>query len=87
MPYRFPRAKFVETMTVQEQVSSIAKEYGEVLDEFARPPVNYDNVAIELFDLIHRCETALRILQEKNKVDVNGAREFVVQKNRIRGYY
>lgn len=84
---RFPRAKFADTNTIQDQVKHIESELIEILEEFARPPVNYENVMMELLDLIHSAETGVRILVEQKCINLEDAAFQVQFKNRTRGYY
>ena len=51
------------------------------------PAVNYESVAIELWDVIQAVETALRILEKQYGVNVNIVRQYVYEKNRSRKYY
>ncbi|KAF0218816.1 MAG: hypothetical protein FD174_2599 [Geobacteraceae bacterium] len=84
---RFPRAKFVDEKTLFQQLDHIQTEVDEAQMEGCTVPVNFDQAAMELWDVIHSAETALRILQEKYRVDVKGAMDAVIQKNVDRGYY
>jgi hypothetical protein len=83
----FPKTVFVESCTINEQMEKIGTEFGEVIDALANPIINHEGVAIELWDVIQSCETALRILEEQHGVDVSIVRQYVYEKNRARGYY
>lgn len=85
--YRFPRAKFADTNDINKQVLHTISESREVLAEFNSLTIRYDEIAIELLDLIHSSETALRILAERHNVNVELAKEYVEMKNAARGYY
>jgi len=65
----------------------IHSEVSEVLQEFMRSPMDYQRLAVELFDVIHACETALRILELRNGVDIKLAELLTRDKNERRGYY
>jgi hypothetical protein len=38
-------------------------------------------------DVVHACETALRMIDDSFEVDLAEVREMTVEKNRVRGYY
>lgn len=83
--YNFPRTIFVDGNGIYGQVSHINTEAVEAAAELGNPDINF--VAMEIIDCLHSCETALRILEEKYKVDIKALMFDVYQKNEKRGYY
>lgn len=89
--YQFP-AVTLET-TDKEQVEKIRDEvmefmvaadiYGCSEDDVKLNPLNV-NACIELLDIIHACETMLRLF---DRTIVGACSEIVKAKNRARGYY
>lgn len=84
---RFPRTKFVNTNTIQQQMPVITGELTEVYDEFMGRPVDYHKVAVELNDVKQAIDTALEILKEQKGVDIDQAEKDMLEKNDVRGYY
>ena len=84
---QFPRSKFTTTNSLNQQIKHIQSELDEVEEGYYHPPVSFEAVAMELWDVIHSAETGLRILAEKNNVNVLALRDAVIEKNRARGYY
>jgi len=83
----FPKTVFVENTTIDDQMLKIATELMEATVALDDPAVNYESVAIELWDVIQAVETALRILEKQYGVNVNIVRQYVYEKNRSRKYY
>lgn len=83
--YRFPRTKFVDQNGIVQQSNHIQSEAMEVSLSVYTPDIFH--TATEIFDCLHSCETALRILEEKYSVDLADVRDHVEAKNRARGYY
>lgn len=85
MLYHFPRAKFVDDNGICGQVAHIQTEADEAFRELTNPDVM--PLAIEVMDVYHSAETALRILEEKYGVDIRDLMQQVADKNEARGYY
>lgn len=85
MWWRFPRVKFVDMDTLSKQLDHIRSEHREMW--LAHENGKIGDLAMELFDLIHSCETALRILQEFYGIDIWATMQAVIEKNQKRGYY
>lgn len=83
--YHFPRAKFVDENGICGQVAHIQTEADEAFRELTNP--NVDVLAMEVMDVYHSAETALRILEEKYNVDIQELMNKVADKNEARGYY
>lgn len=88
--YRFPAMARLDTWTREGQVDKILAEVDEVMAEQLRLDFKSDaerRVAygMELLDVIHAAETALRMEFTDHEVDV--LRGCVERKNRKRGYY
>lgn len=83
MNYMFPATKWAKKITnLTAQANAIAEEFGEFFDECR----GSEEETVELLDVIHACETYLRILEARG-CDVNKAYARVVVKNADRGYY
>jgi hypothetical protein len=85
MIYHFPRTKFVDENGIYGQVKHINTEATEAAAELGNPDIMH--VAREVMDVYHSAETALRILEEKYKVNIKDLMEAVYHKNNARGYY
>ena len=88
--FRFPATRFVGENSFSAQFQHIRSEVDEVWRELevAYPDLaDPVRVAEELLDVIHSCETGLRILQGKHGVDVWRLSVEVTLKNCHRGYY
>jgi hypothetical protein len=85
MLYHFPRARFVDENGIYGQVSHINSEATEAAAELGNPDIQF--VAMEVMDVYHSAETALRILEEKYGVDIKALMFKVAAKNEERGYY
>lgn len=96
--YRFPAMAKLDELTCIEQMGSIIserREAGDALLEYElfrsrRPTSDYTascrrNYGMELMDIIHATETALRM--EFSDEEVERLSEDVIEKNRRRGYY
>lgn len=82
--YIFPPVRFVSN-ALHDQIVHIISECDEVVSAYQSPEIN--DLAMELCDLIHSAETALRMLAERYDVDVLVVQALVVDKNQKRGYY
>lgn len=89
MNFMFPRTKFVDENTIDEQLKHLESELEEVKEAKTQLQIN---IVEELFDLIHSAETAIRIIIENsnNVIDkeaVDFIKDCVIMKNIERGYY
>lgn len=79
----------------QAQLAKIEEEIAEVRQAVKEPPETREiDTMVELFDVIHACETALRMVAEEAGYCYDGycpqldeAFERVISKNAERGYY
>jgi len=82
MHYNYPRIKFVDGSTFFEQLEHVESELREV-----KRATSEEEQVMELMDLQHSVETAVRIVQERHWINVEECRHKVIEKNRKRGYY
>lgn len=84
--YRFPRYQQAPAY-FEEQLCKVTSEMDEVQEAWfdATATHEYNHLAVELFDVIHSCETALRMLE--GATDVEQAYFDCIEKNKERGYY
>lgn len=86
MIYQFPKTKFV-TNDLSDQLGHVTSEALEAMESYARDEAPVET-AIELLDVIHSAETALRILLQQNReLDLDDLHDHVIAKNSARGYY
>lgn len=95
--YQFPRMKGlrVESNCFSRQLDKIAEELAEVRQAMNGAPEEREfDTAVELFDVIHAAESALRMVAEESSYNSEGyspllekAYEAVITKNAERGYY
>lgn len=88
--YRFPAISGIEKITNKQQIEKIRSEYIEVARAEIRYRCEKENdkrvdYGMELMDIIHAAETALRI--EFTEDEVAELRKMVEEKNRARDYY
>lgn len=94
--YRFPAIACIEEPSNTRQADKIYEESLEVCgaqlsyemaERYGNPIIHKirENYGMELMDVIHAAETALRM--EFDDAEVDGLREAVEEKNRRRGYY
>lgn len=94
--YRFPAIACIEEPSNTRQADKIYEESLEVCgaqlsyemaERYGNPIIHKirENYGMELMDVIHAAETALRM--EFSDAEVDGLREAVEEKNRRRGYY
>ena len=86
MLYQFPRIRYVAENGICAQVAHIQTEADEAFRELTASP-DIDALAMEVMDVYHSAETALRILEEKHGVDVQALMHRCYEKNEERGYY
>lgn len=79
---QFPETIFVKSMTIDDQCLHVVSE----AIEAAREDDPFKK-AMELYDTIHSSETGLQILEDQFGVDLDHAKQEVIEKNRKRGYY
>lgn len=88
MNYQFPPAKF--DCGIMEQLNKIGEEQSEAVDAYAdaftmrRDPAKETALAMELWDVVHAAETALRMLDPQTVLYAKCECE---HKNWARGYY
>ena len=82
--FNFPVVKYANRNTFAEQMQHLISEIAEVATAPGVP-----ETAVELLDVIHSAETALRILVSSSGVpiDLDDLRDHVIAKNRARDYY
>lgn len=93
--YLFPRDTAHSDESTVEVMKHLAGEVVEAAVEYSRiKPIdqvvdvaNAQWVAMELLDVIHVAESALRRLEDAYGVDMERAYHNVIRKNRRRGYY
>lgn len=94
--YRFPAIACIEEPSNTRQADKIYEESLEVCgaqlsyemaERYGNPIIHKirENYGMELMDVIHAAETALRM--EFDDAEVDGLREAVEEKNQERGYY
>lgn len=94
--YRFPAVERLGYWDNEQQVEKLRSESLEACSalwdydmglRFGKPnaPERRTAYGMELMDVIHAAETALRM--EFSDAEVNGLRDAVKEKNRKRGYY
>jgi len=80
MRYNFPEIKNKPASLIQ-QLNKIVEEAAEVIK--ARDDIER---LYEVLDLMHACETYVRIMESKG-VAIDKLVEFIIKKNKERGYY
>lgn len=83
--YRFPKHRSVDEYSQRQAHEKIGEE---LLEAVASYSCNYDTTeeyGIELMDIIHATETAMRMMFSDEEVEELRAR--VIEKNARRGYY
>lgn len=86
MLYHFPRAKFADN-DIRTQVGHVLSEANEASRELAGCKDWLHRLSLEVMDVYHSAETALRILEEQHGIDINSLMLAVYMKNDARGYY
>ena len=81
MHYNFPRVRWVEINTPNQQIQHIDEEHSEIMR--AETVAETDG---EVMDKLHSCETYFRI-REREGLDVGAVKRVTLDKNRDRGYY
>ncbi len=81
-----PRTKFVGENDIFDQLRHVRSEADEAMDAYIG---NEDAVRIaeELVDTLISSSTGLRIMAEKYGVDIAAVFDYVVDKDRARGYF
>lgn len=90
-PYNFPDFAH-KPFYVDAQIEKIESEIREAKDalrdlERAGGPMRVRALASEIMDVVHACETALRMIDDSFEVNLDVVREITIEKNRVRGYY
>lgn len=86
-PYVFPDASNLVHDYI-EQLDKIRSEVYEVIQEAGYCLLSsnrFENMIIEVMDVIHACETFLRYFEDN--ADMSELRKKVIEKNQKRGYY
>lgn len=88
MKYLFPEYKVVPTChAINQEYGKVAEESIEALNAWAAEE-SIEACAMELFDVMHACETCLRMLDRRYpELDLDVACAEVIKKNLRRGYY
>lgn len=88
MVFMFPEYKAEPTcLAISREYQKVAEEAIEALNAWADDE-SIEGCAMELFDVIHACETCLRMLDRKfPELDLDVACAKVIEKNSRRGYY
>lgn len=81
--YRFPPIA-IKPKSLADQIDKLYEEVGEVWDAFI-DQAGVEVIGMELLDIIHAVETALRMEFEDSEVEELRAK--VIEKNGRRGYY
>lgn len=81
--YNFPRIKFVDTNSIEEQLKHFLSE----VEELKKEPVGSDAFYTEAMDCIHSLETLFRILGKDAPCSASRLQQSIIKKNIFRGYY
>lgn len=84
MNYNFPKIRFVDENSIDEQLDHLRSELVEAYHAFLSGHMG--DCDMEVADLYHSCETYFR-MREKAGVDIEAVRQAVIEKNTNRGYY
>lgn len=82
--YTFPKVKFVDTNTPEQQLEHIRSEVVEAIREQLKGMQGLTD--LEVADIWHSCESYFRI-REKQGISVNEVVGVTIEKNYRRGYY
>lgn len=86
MWWRFPKTIFTDSNNPEQQLDHIRSEHKEMWMAYMDGETG--QLCEEIFDLIHSCETALRIIKrEFPAIDLPSAMQAVIEKNKTRRYY
>lgn len=85
MIWNFPRVKFCNNGAIIKQISHLRSEVDEAIAAAMTPDI--EHTAMELMDVLHSAETALRIMAEFHGVNLHKVRRDCELKNHERGYY
>lgn len=83
--FNFGRVKFVDNNAIINQIDHISSEVKEAFESATTPDKHH--TALELMDVLHSAETALRIMAEFHGINLNEIRKDCAAKNKVRGYY
>jgi len=90
MLYHFPRTRFVDENGIVFQTNHVLLEAKEARFEASNLDDDghtINTLAMEIMDIYHSSETALRILEEKHGINIQKLMFAVYEKNEKRGYY
>ena len=86
MPYSYPKIKFADTATLEQQLEHVRSEHMEVWKAYMAGELGH--LVEELFDLQQSVDTCLRVIERLHpEMDLAAAKQAMVQKNADRGYY
>jgi len=85
LSYKYPRIKFADTNTVEQQLEHIRSEVVEAIQAYSADKLG--DMDIELHDIGQSVETLQRMREERAGVSIDEGRQFMIKKNRERGYY
>lgn len=86
MPYSYPKIKFADTNTLEQQLDHVRSEHFEVWKAYMNDEIGH--LVEELFDLQQSVDTCLRVIERLHpEMDLAAAKQAMVQKNADRGYY
>jgi len=80
----FPTVKYVWVNTLNQQMDHVLSEVVEATQDLINGRLG--DMDMEVMDIIHSCETLLRMREAKG-IDLESVRKAVVEKNGYRGYY
>jgi len=85
LSYKYPRIKFADTNTIEQQLEHIRSEVVEAIQAFNNGKLG--DMDIELHDVAQSVETLQRMREERAGVSTAEGKIAMVQKNHLRGYY
>ena len=83
--YKYPRIKFADTNTAEQQLEHIRSEVVEAIQAYNAGLLG--DMDIELHDIGQSVETLQRMREERAGVSTEEGKVDMIQKNYIRGYY
>lgn len=84
----YPRTKFADENTALKQLKHIESEISEFRQELIwQRPKNPKALILEAHDIIQSAYTLMDILEREYPGQAWAAREEMIEKNRLRGYY
>ena len=83
--YKYPRIKFADSNTVEQQLEHIRSEVVEAIQAYNMDKLG--DMDIELHDILQSVETLQRMREERAGVSTAKGKEVMIQKNIKRRYY